>query len=152
MGFLCIKTFGLLIINAAMIFSSTSAVAAMSAEELSQLGNSLTPMGAERAGNKDGTIPAWTGKWLGSPPGVAYKEGDRYPDPYPGEQPRFVITAQNMSEYQSNLTDGQKALFKQYPSTFKMIIYPSHRDFRYDEAAYKKYQNVCAECADDCGR
>src|ERR1700684_2324030 len=106
-----------------MILSSTSAVAAMSAEEVNQLGSSLTPMGAERAGNKDGTIPAWTGKWLGLPPGVAYKEGDRYPVPYSGEQPRFVITAQNMSEYQANLTDGQKALFKQSPSTFKMIVY-----------------------------
>lgn len=129
--------FGLLSINAAILLSSASAVAALSGEELSQLGSALTPMGAERAGNKDGTIPAWTGKWLGVPQGVAYKDGDRYPDPYPGEQPRFVITAQNMAEYQANLTDGQKALFKQYPSSFKMMIFPSHRDFRYDEAAYK---------------
>ena len=30
-------------------------------DDASRLGKDLTPSGAEKAGNKDGTIPAWTG-------------------------------------------------------------------------------------------
>ena len=89
-------------------------------------------MGAERAASKDGDVPAWAGKWLGTPPHVKYQRGERYPDPYADEKPLFVITAQNMAQYAERLTDGQKALFKKYPDTFKMPVYPSHRDFRLD--------------------
>ena len=38
-----------------------SALAAVSADEAKQLGTTLTPVGAEKAGNKDGTIPEYTG-------------------------------------------------------------------------------------------
>ena len=31
------------------------------------------------------------------------------------------------------LTEGQKALLKRYPTTYKMNIYPGHRDFRYPD-------------------
>ena len=33
----------------------------VSAEEAAHLGKDLTPLGAEAAGNADGTIPPWTG-------------------------------------------------------------------------------------------
>ncbi|MDH0301693.1 MULTISPECIES: DUF1329 domain-containing protein [unclassified Pseudomonas] len=97
------------------------------------LGAGLTPMGAERAGNADGSIPAWTGKWRGAPPQVKFAgPGTPYPDPYADEKPLFVIDAKNMEQYAANLTDGQKALLKRYPSTFRIPVYPSHRDFRVD--------------------
>ena len=38
------------------------------AEEIARLGKDLTCVGAEKAGNKDGTIPEFSGKWLGAPP------------------------------------------------------------------------------------
>ena len=38
---------------------ATSVMAAVSAAEADKLGTSLTPMGAEKAGNADGSIPAW---------------------------------------------------------------------------------------------
>ena len=38
-----------------------SARAAVSADEAKQLGTTLTAIGAEKAANKDGTIPAYTG-------------------------------------------------------------------------------------------
>src|SRR6185503_16858442 len=47
--------------------------AAVSPEEAQQLKSNLTPMGAERAGNKDGTIPAWTGGMTA--PAADYKPG-----------------------------------------------------------------------------
>ena len=37
------------------------ALAAPTPEQLARLGNELTPVGAERAGNAAGTIPPWTG-------------------------------------------------------------------------------------------
>ena len=36
-----------------------SAFAAVSPEEAAKLGEELTPLGAERAGNADGSIPEW---------------------------------------------------------------------------------------------
>src|SRR5690606_5045081 len=44
-----------------------------------RLGADLTPLGAERAGNAQGTIPAWTG---GVKPPAHYELGMHHPDPY----------------------------------------------------------------------
>lgn len=121
---------------------ASAAFAANSADELKQLDGKLTPVGAERAGSKDGDIPAWSGKWLGTPPGVKYQAGERYPDPYASEKPVVVITAQNMAQYESHLTDGQKALLKRYPETFKIPVYPSHRDFRFNDSVYKEIRTL----------
>ncbi|HSW12804.1 MAG TPA: DUF1329 domain-containing protein [Solimonas sp.] len=51
---------------AAAVFSG-SAAAVVSAGEAGKLGKELTEVGAERAGNKDGTIPAYVGKSSFSP-------------------------------------------------------------------------------------
>ncbi|KTC54021.1 hypothetical protein AO269_14950 [Pseudomonas putida] len=37
-----------------------AAMAAVSAQEADQLGTRLTPLGAEKSGNADGSIPAWS--------------------------------------------------------------------------------------------
>ena len=118
---------------AAGMLAAHPAVAAVSAEEAAQLGgDKLTCTGAERAGNADGSIPAFSGKWLGAPPGLDVKNAHGHdPDPYADEKPLFTITAQNMAQYADKLSDGQKALFKRYPDTFRMPVYTSHRDFRY---------------------
>ncbi len=84
-----------------------------------RLGEDLTPVGAERAGNTSGSIPEWTG-------GISQSE-DRYTNPFSDEQPLFVITAENYQDYRENLTDGQVAMFQRYPDTFRMPIYPTHR-------------------------
>ena len=52
------------LITAVLAVLSASAVAAVSEQEAAQLGKNLTPVGAEKAGNKDGTIPEWTGDAL----------------------------------------------------------------------------------------
>lgn len=109
-----------------------AAQAAVSAEEAAQLGKTLTPTGAEMAGNADGSIPAWSGQWLGAPPQVKY-DGKRNADPYPGEKPLFVITAQNLATYKDRLSEGQKALFAKYPTSYRMPVYATHRDFRYSD-------------------
>ena len=45
----------------AALLSAVVAQAKVGADKAAQLGNSLTPMGSEKAGNAAGTIPAWDG-------------------------------------------------------------------------------------------
>lgn len=100
------------------------AVAAVSERQAQQLKTVLTPVGGQRAGNKDGTIPPWTGGYTKVPPG--YREGDMRPDPFVGEKPLFAITAKNMQNYADRLPEGAKALFGKYPD-YRMEIYATHR-------------------------
>jgi len=58
----------------ALTAGAQTAVAAVSADEAAKLKTWLTPLGGEKAGNKDGTIPAWTGGQTG--PVAGPKVGD----------------------------------------------------------------------------
>ena len=109
---------------------TATAYAAVSEEEAKQLGTTLTPTGAEMAGNADGTIPAWNPDFQ---PPASYKKGGRYPDPYADEKPLFVITVENMDQYKDKLTPGMQAMFRTYPDTFKMPVYQSHRTNRFSD-------------------
>lgn len=121
-----------LVANTALV---NNASAQVSPQEADKLGKDLTCVGAEQAGNAAGTIPPYTGKYLGEVPGWKHVRfsGDQPVDPYAAEKPVLVITAQNMAQYEDHLTEGQKALLRKYPSTYKMNIYPGHRDFRYPD-------------------
>ena len=98
---------------AAAMLLSGPALAAVTAEEAARLKTTLTPLGAERGANKDGSIPAWDGGMTKAPAG--FKAGDARPDPFPGEKPLYSISAKNMAQYESKLSDGVKALMKKYP-------------------------------------
>ncbi|MEO8460391.1 MAG: DUF1329 domain-containing protein, partial [Dokdonella sp.] len=96
-------------------------------EEVAKLGVSgtpLTPTGAERAGNADGTIPAWDGGITQVPAG--FKEGMQQPDPFPGDKPLFEITAKNYKDYGDKISAGQIAMFQKYPN-WKMVVYQTRR-------------------------
>jgi hypothetical protein len=99
-------------------------MAAVSAEEAAKLKSDLTPLGAEKAGNKDGSIPAWTGGYTTPIPGD--KPGGRRGDPFKDEKPLYTITAANMAQYADKLTDGQQALLKKYPD-YRIEVYKTHR-------------------------
>jgi len=113
------------LIAATLAVMSASAMAAVSPEDAAQLGKSLTPIGAEKAGNKDGTIPEWTGGLTTAPAGFKPGDGKR-PDPFAGDKPRLVITGQNADQYKGQLTAITYALLKRYP-TMRMDVYPTHR-------------------------
>jgi hypothetical protein len=98
--------------------------AAVTADEAAKLKTTLTPMGAERAGNKDGSIPGWDGGYTKVPAG--YKSGNPRPDFFAGEKPLFSINAKNVAQYADKLTDGTKGLIQKYPN-FRMDVYPTHR-------------------------
>lgn len=126
MRFRAIQTAGLL----GLCLFTAQIHAAATAEEVAKLGgDELTCMGAERAGSESG-VAEYTGQWYKTWPGVT-KEHGYEPSPYDNEKPLFTITASNMKEHEDRLTEGQKGMFVKYPDTFKMHVYPSHRDFRF---------------------
>lgn len=140
------------VMAALLCTTAYAAHAALSPEEAAKLGNELTCMGAEKAGNADGSIPAYSGKWLGVPPHVKYEgPGTFWPDPYADEKPLYVVNAQNLAQHADKLSDGVKALFAKYPETFKLSVYPSHRDFRMPDAICEaaKKNATMAEVVDD---
>lgn len=114
---------------ALMLAFGSSAVAA----DVSDLGNSLTPVGAERAGNVDGTIPAWTGGDITPVPG--WTPGSPRVDPYGHEQKTFSIDATNVDQYADKLSPGQVSIIKRYDG-YRMDVYPTHRSCGYSQEIY----------------
>jgi hypothetical protein len=112
--------------------ATLAANAAVTPEEAKALGTTLTSVGAEKAANKDGTIPAYTGGMTTPPAG--YKAGDGLrPDPFAADKVKVAIDAKSMAPYADKLTEGTKALMQKYPS-FRIDVYPTHRS-----VAFPKY-------------
>jgi Protein of unknown function (DUF1329) len=118
------QIFSVLVLASLLGVSSTEA--AVTAQEAQKLESVLTPLGGERAGNADGSIPEWKGGITKSP-FANYVSGQHHPDPFNADKPLYVITSQNMSAYADKLAEGQKALFRAYPQSFRMMVYPSRR-------------------------
>jgi hypothetical protein len=116
-----------------VLAAATAFSAAAGAADVGDLGKTLTPMGAVKAGNADGSIPAWDGGITKPPAG--YTAGQHYVDPYAADQPLFTITAENMDKYRDKLSAGTMAMLKAYPA-FKVIVYPSHRSFSAPQYIY----------------
>ena len=114
---------------------STGALAKVPSDQVAKLSSELTPVGATRAANKDGSIPKWTGGITKAPAG--YTVGDHHIDPFPNDKIQFTITASNVAEYKGLLTPGQIKLFETYPDTYKMNIYQTRRSASYPEHVYQ---------------
>jgi hypothetical protein len=99
----------------------------------------LTPLGAERAGNAAGTIPAWTGGLTKAP--ADYKPGRHETDPFPDDRPLLRIDADNAADYAAHLTAGQHALLAAYPDTWHMNVYPTRRTAAYPPFVYEALQH-----------
>ncbi|MDD0838877.1 DUF1329 domain-containing protein [Curvibacter sp. HBC61] len=110
---------------AAAVSGMVPAVAAVSADEAAKLKSELTPFGAQKAGNADGTIPAWTGGY--TQPIAGDKAGGRRGDPFKDEKPLFSINAKNAEQHAAKLSEGTRALLKKYPDSFRVDVYRSHR-------------------------
>lgn len=129
------KTISRLGLSTVLALAALPVLAEVPPAEAAKLGKSLTPVGAEAAGNAAGTIPPWDGGLTNSVAG--YKEGGHYPDPYVADKPLFVIDAASAEKYKANLTPGQMALLKKYPS-WKMRVYPTRRSTAYPAGLYKE--------------
>ena len=104
----------------------------VSNDEAKKLGGDLTPVGAEKAGNADGTIPAWDG---GLVKPLAGYDGRNYIDPFASEKPLFEITGANADQYKDKLSAGQLAMLKRY-SGYKLKVFPTHRTSGFSKEIY----------------
>ena len=112
---------GLAVAAACASFASISV-----ADDAAKLGTDLTPSGAEKGANKDGSIPAWTGA---EPPSAGWTWGKRRLDywPHKAEKALFSIDASNVDKYADKLSAGQVELIK-HTKGYRMDVYPTHRD------------------------
>jgi hypothetical protein len=128
----------------ATILLACGAHAAPSADEVKQLGTTLTAWGAEVAGNKDGTIPAYDGG-VKNPPKVDYRTGV-LPDPYADDKVLFWIDAKNMDKYADKLSRGTQEMLKKYP-TFRIAVYPTRRSASYPQGVSNETIKNATRCS-----
>jgi hypothetical protein len=132
------------LVLAAALLAAAPSWSAVSQQDAARLGADLTPMGAEKAGNADGTIPEWTGG-IKSPAEAgfaSYKTGQHHGDPFASDKPLFTITPENMSQYAAKLTEGHKRLLSTYKGTYKMPVYPTRRSAAFPQRIYDATKRV----------
>ena len=117
------------------------ATAEITEEQIARLGGDLTPLGGERAGNADGTIPEWTGGITEPPNG--YVVGEHHRDPYGDDRPLFVINAANLDAYRDKLSVGHQRMLETYAS-FEMPVYPTRRSASAPQRIYDATRNIAA--------
>lgn len=115
----------ILLASTVAIACAPLAWAKVPAAQADRLGKDLTWNGGETAGSGD--VPAYTGGIQAPPSNVKFDPKSQHPpDPFPGDKPKYTISAANMAQYEGKLTEGSKALLKKLP-TFKMNVYESRR-------------------------
>lgn len=115
-----LRTFSILLLATCALQAQASVDSAQAA----RLGQDLTPLGGERAGNAAGTIPAWDGG-MAQPP-ANYQPGMHHPDPYSADAPLYQVNSQNLAQHQAQLPDGLKQLLEQNPDYF-LNVFPTRR-------------------------
>lgn len=126
----------------ALAATATGALAALTAAEIARLDGDLTPMGAERAGNAEGTIPAWDGG-ITTPP-AGYEPGMHHPDPYADDGIVLTIDPSNVDAHRERLSAGHQAMFESYPDTFRIHVYPTRRSASAPARIYDAVKRVAA--------
>ncbi|MCG8612809.1 MAG: DUF1329 domain-containing protein [Pseudomonadales bacterium] len=120
----------------AIALLSANSSAKVAEPEAVKLGKELTPIGAIKSGNADGTIPVWEGGLISHSAYRADSEG-RPVNPFPDDKPLFTIDASNYTQYSDKLSAGYQALLKTYPDTFKIPVYQTRRTASLPENIYK---------------
>jgi hypothetical protein len=115
------------------------ALAQLRPDQIARLGADLTPLGAERAGNAAGTIPAWDGGITAPPPG--YNVGDHHPDPFAADRVLFTVTRENLAQYRDQLTAGHIALLEAY-DTYRMPVFPTRRSASAPQRIYDATREI----------
>jgi hypothetical protein len=123
------------LIAVALAMHTSIGIAAVSPQQAARLGGpELTPIGAQRAGNEAGTIPAWTG---GIDIVGADTAGTQHAPPHADDAPLFTISADNVDEYSEHLSEGQQALLRLYPKSWYLKVYQTRRSASYPKYVYK---------------
>ncbi|GGE44120.1 hypothetical protein GCM10007421_17910 [Halopseudomonas oceani] len=112
---------------------ASAAYAKVEPDEALRLGRDLTPLGAEQAGNAEGTIPAWTG---GTSAPAGYHPGMHHLDPFAADAERLRVDITNLSQYQDQLPAGLVELLKRQPGYY-LRVFPSRRSASAPERIYR---------------
>jgi hypothetical protein len=113
--------------------------AGVSQAQADQLKTTLTPMGSQKEGNADGTIPPWTGGYTEIPAGWASPA--LMPDLFPNEKPIMTIDSSNMAQYSDKLPESVKIYMQQ--RGYSINVYPTHRTHALPQWVYDfTYQNA----------
>jgi len=113
-----------------LLMASSKLVLAQDAEESgnNQTIQDLTIIGAQAAGNKENTIPEYTGDKIAIP--TNWKVGQHYVDPFMSDDVQFRISSENLSKYESKLSLGQRLLL-QRNKDYNLPIYKTRRTATY---------------------
>lgn len=130
------KTTTLLLAPLALCITLQAAQAAVTPEQAAELGQRLT-----RWARSAPATPTARHTGLGRRPAHRRRRhaaGRLAQRPLRGaEKPLFTITAQNLEQYRERLSTGQQALFKRYPASYRMPVYPNHRSASLPEPVYQ---------------
>lgn len=135
------RRFGLLSGSSMLAAMSAARVAraqAVSTADPTLLSTTLTPLGAERAGNAAGTIPAWTGGYTQGPPGWD-GETDLLIDFFANDPILYTVSSSNMSQYADKLSPGTQAMIQNFGMTLN--VYQTRRS---GCAIQRVYDNTAA--------
>ena len=106
--------------------------ARVDAAQASRLGQDLTPLGGERAGNAAGTIPPWEG---GVTAPASYQSGMHHPDPFAADAELYRVDKSNMAQYKALLTPGYQKLLEQSPDYY-LRVFPTRRSASVPQRIY----------------
>jgi hypothetical protein len=105
--------------------------AAVDFEQAEKLNATLTPLGAEMAGNADGSIPAWSNNVTLTSSDAVYVT-----NPLSNETVLYSITKENMANYEDKLSVGTKKLLTTKDG-FRMDVYKTMRTATAPDVIYK---------------
>jgi hypothetical protein len=125
------------------LIGALSVSAAVSPQEAATLGTTLTPLGGEKAGNADHSIPAWNG---GTKQAAVNGSNHIPADLFAADKPVLKITAANMKQYADKLSEGTRALLQKYPDSFRLDVYPTLRTASAPDYVYKNTALNAVNC------
>ncbi len=113
------------------------------------LTTTLTPYGAERAGNADGSIPAWTGGYVLPPTAPDQTIDVAHPD-FLNDAQLYTVNASNLAQYENLLTPGLQTMITKFG--YSLNVFPTHRTAAAPQYVYDNIaKNVTRASLDPAG-
>ena len=112
-------------VNKALLCAAIGFAMGTAHADASRLGTELTPAGAEKGANKEGSIPAWSGNEA-QQSGWAYGKLRAEHFKHKADKSTLTIDASNADKYADKLSPGQLAMLKQIKG-YRMDVYPTRR-------------------------
>lgn len=118
-----------------LVLAGSPALAAVTSQEAAKLGGELTEFGATKAGNADGSIPAYAGGLTQAP--ASYAKGSfQWTDPFASDKPILRIDAKNVDQYAGKLSAGTVKMIKDN-ADYHLNVFQSRRTVAYPDTVLK---------------